>query len=193
MSPPPGWSVRRAAAADLDAVMAIERASFPPGVAEGRDTFRDRVETFPEGFLLLAPPGGAPPAAYVCSEIQAAGDGYGPERFRLGHAMAERHRPDGTTLYVSSMGLLPAWRGRGLGGLLFGALLDALVPAYPRLDGALLIVGESWAAARAIYRRAGFAERGLLPGFLRPDGAAPIGAVVMAKGFGGEKNHSGRS
>jgi len=78
------------------------------------------------------------------------------------------YRPDGDGLYLGRLGVLPAWRGQGVGA----ALVDA-VAAAGRLEGArrvTLNVRIALADNVDFFRRLGFREagQGAHPGFDRP-------------------------
>ena len=45
-------SLRAATLRDLDALTAIEAASFPPAEGASRESFEARLKAFPEGFLI---------------------------------------------------------------------------------------------------------------------------------------------
>ena len=47
------YSIRRANPEDLGRIYEIEQVCFPAAEAAGRDSLRDRISAFPEGFLLL--------------------------------------------------------------------------------------------------------------------------------------------
>lgn len=66
------------------------------------------------------------------------------------------------------MGVLAAWRGRGIGRRLIGAALDAAQARFEQVD---LDVYAGNAAAHRLYRAAGFVEQGRKRGGRKLDGA----------------------
>lgn len=174
-----GLMLRQAGAADLEAIMALEEAGFPPGIREQREVFAQRLRVFPAGFLLLCRVDGEA-LGYFCSERWPRSEGIDPTRLAMDHDIAATHRDDGEELYLSSMTVHPAWRGDGLGAAFFAAALDA-VARLPGLASILLMVNRDWTAARRIYARHGFAECGQLPDFFRPADSPAQDAVLMRK------------
>ena len=69
-------------------------------------------------------------------------------------------------LWIFGISIRPAWRGRGHGT----RLLELVIAELPSLgaDGLLLTVDPGNAAARAMYRRAGFADERFIPDFYGP-------------------------
>jgi ribosomal protein S18 acetylase RimI-like enzyme len=194
-------SLRPATLHDLDAVYALETAGFAPGIVETKPVFARRIAAFGAGFLVRE---SALPdwslEAYFCTEIwtgwppgregaKAGGSGVtcGPdgltERFALNHDIGAFHDPSGRVLYLASMTVAPPLRGRGAGRALFRDGLAAMRGAFPRLEGAALIVNEAWTGARAIYSGEGFTETGRLPAFFHASGEAPRAAIVMEARF----------
>jgi ribosomal-protein-alanine N-acetyltransferase len=177
------FTLRRAAPADLDRIMVLENAGFAAGIVEDREVFARRLEAFPQGFLLADSSGG-PALGYLCAELWSGWSLSEPRRFDLGHDLGAWHDPKGSTLYVASMTVAPEWRGTGAGRAMFRASLGRLLDEFPAVREAVLVVNESWAAARSIYLGEGFGEVGRLAGFFRPWGG-PLGdAIVMKKETG---------
>ena len=165
---------------DLDQIMALEAAGFDPGHREARATYERRIAAFPEGSLLAYL--GEACIGCVFTEIWPASSVPPAEHFALGHDILERHDPQhGSELYLSSMTIAPAFRGRGLGMPLFAGCLERLAGAFPQLASVLLLVNETWHGARRIYRAAGFVEIARFPGFFTPAAAPRQGALVMRR------------
>ncbi|WP_347311134.1 ribosomal protein S18-alanine N-acetyltransferase [Defluviimonas sp. SAOS-178_SWC] len=81
-----------------------------------------------------------------------------------------------------TLAVRPAGRRRGTGALLVGAFLDA--SRVQKAERAFLEVAADNAAARALYRRAGFSEAGRRRAYYRtPDGVA-VDAIVMSLDLG---------
>ncbi len=108
------------------------------------------------------------------------------EQFTLGHDILERHDPvHGTMLYIASMTISPAFRGKGLGSMLFPGCLDRVAATFPQLTYALLLVNETWRHARAIYEATGFKELVRFKDFFTPYGTAHEDGIVMRRAIQG--------
>ncbi len=170
------FRIRPACPGDLDDILVVEDESFDPAIRESREIFRERLEVFPAGFVVLEGPDGL--AGYLCSELWNRDGAPGTADFALGHSARARHRPAGRVLYVSSYGILRALRGRGLGKLLFREFLD-FADRSLSFDEVLLLVSGTWTGARAIYEAEGFRHALTVPGFFRfSDGTAADGIVL---------------
>jgi ribosomal protein S18 acetylase RimI-like enzyme len=160
--------------------MTLEAAGFAPGNRELRQVYAQRITAFPEGSLMAC----LGPQCIGClfSEIWRAVPKPGPEHFRLGHGILERHDPaQGTELYISSMTIDPAFRGLGLGMPLFAGCIDRLAKAFPQLTSTLLLVNASWSRAIGIYRAAGFREIARFKEFFHPSGNRCEDGLVMRR------------
>ena len=170
------FRVRRALPLDLDDILEIEDESFDPAIRENRETFLERMETFPEGFVVLE--SGGRIAGYLCSELWNLAGDPSPADFTLGHSARELHFPRGRTLYVSSYGIRKDFRSRGLGKALFQGFLERARTAFD-FDDTLLLVCETWKEARAIYEAEGFIHVFDIQNFFRfSDGGIYSGAVL---------------
>ena len=141
--------VRRATAADADAIRALALAVqqlhvaarpdiFVDGGAETRETLLERLANPSYRFWVVED--GAAVAGYLCARVadEAA--------FALKHAQRVVH--------LDEMGVAPEHRGRGVGRLLVDALGEAA-----RESGAARIVVNVWSfndGAIRFYERAGF-------------------------------------
>lgn len=171
---------RSATEYDLDRIMAMETAGFAPGDREAREVYARRIEAFPEGALLACL--GAQTVGCVFTEIWRPVPIPAREAFALGHDIRDRHDPvAGAELYVASMTLDPAFRGRGLGKPLLLGALNHVAVRYPRVSSVLLLVNSSWDRARRLYAAAGFHEVTRLPGFFRPSSQLCEDGIVMRR------------
>ncbi len=170
------FALRPALPADLDDIWKIEEESFDPDIREERRIFRERMETFPPGFVILE--GESSPAGYLCSELWSLEGDPSARDFTLGHSARERHDPCGKTLYISSFGIRAGLRGRGLGAAFFRGFLDYARAGIPHKE-ILLLVSDTWTGARAVYAAEGFLQILRLPGFFRfSDGSRADGLVL---------------
>lgn len=168
--------IRNAQKDDLEEIMLIEHESFHKNIIEKRDVFLERIELFPEGFLLLENDDGI--TGYISSEIWEYTESIGPERFNLNHRMADIHTTAGSQLYISSIGVLKKHRGKGYGKLLFSELTERMNSKY-EISDMILIVSENWDAARRIYENRGFIQVQRIPCFFDDDENSD--AIVMRK------------
>jgi ribosomal-protein-alanine N-acetyltransferase len=160
--------------------MALEEACYNISTRESRETYRERLSVFPQGFLVIDKAGRLEGA--ICSEIWPLDTEIVPETFALGHSIRKRHSLSGGMLYISSLAVDPASRGQGRGTMLFTSLLERIGKAFPQLKKAILLVNEDWKPAQRIYLRHGFKETGRFPAFFRADNGEGRDGIVMGRG-----------
>lgn len=141
--------IRPATLDDLDAIMALERASFP-------------TDAWSEAMMReeLASPHGH----YIVDEQAGRVIGYAGLRAPSGSREAD----------VQTIALAEAARGRGRGRALLTALLEEA--GRRRVREVFLEVRADNPVAQALYASEGFAELGRRPGYYQPD---DVDAVVM--------------
>lgn len=148
---PQPWPLRRRAMQlrDLGAVAAVEAGAYSHPWSRGN--FIDSLA-----------------AGYIAELLES------PEAGVVGYFVA---MPGVDELHLLNITVAPAWQGRGHGG----ALLDAVqAHATERALAMLwLEVRQSNERARVLYRRRGFAEVGLRPGYY-PAAGPREDAVVMS-------------
>jgi ribosomal-protein-alanine N-acetyltransferase len=130
------------AAADIPAVHAIERASFP--VPWPDYAFRQELESNRMARYLVARVG-EDPVAYAGVWLM----------------VDEAH--------VTTFAVLPMWRRHGVGARLMLALLQASAAAGARVATLEVKIGNT--AARALYQRFGFRPVGVRPHYYSDDGS----------------------
>ncbi|MFN4003042.1 ribosomal protein S18-alanine N-acetyltransferase [Microcella sp.] len=146
---PEGVRVRDADLADLDAIMALEIATFPSD-AWSRE--------------MMAAELSAPHTRYVVAQVADAIVGYAGLSAPAGATQAD----------IQTIAVVPAHRGRGVGALLVRLLLDE---ARARgVDDVLLEVRADNPGAQRLYERHGFAAIAVRPRYYQPD---DVDAVVM--------------
>jgi ribosomal-protein-alanine N-acetyltransferase len=133
--------IRRARPADLDAIMRLERALFPPADRFSRSLYRGFLRRAPD-LVLVAELDGAV-VGCAAGGVDAVG----------GH--------------MQTLGVDPAAQRHGVGRALAERLLAGFGTRGVRRVGLEVRVGN--AAAIALYRSLGFVEAGMLPGYY-PDG-----------------------
>lgn len=146
------WMLRRAAADDLDAIMAIERSVFTSDAWSADSMARELVDE--HGYYLVATPADEPDAVVAYAGLLAPrGSGQGD---------------------VQTIAVAPDARSGGLGRALMQALL---AEAWRRgARDVFLEVRDDNPVAQALYRSLGFAELGRRRGYYQPDG---VDALVM--------------
>lgn len=142
-------SVRAATPADLDAIMALERASFPTD-AWSETLMREELAS--------------PHGRYFALEVAGQLVGYAGLRAPAGSKDAD----------VQTIAIAAEARGRGYGRTLLRALLDEA--AARRVAEVFLEVRADNPVAQALYVSEGFTEIGRRPRYYQPDG---VDAVVM--------------
>lgn len=163
---------------DLDRIMDLEVQGFAPGNTELCEVYEQRIRMFPQGSLIAY--SGAEYAGCIFCEIWKEVPIPVAGHFALGHDILERHDPVlGTELYITSMTISPAFRGKGLGSQLFLGCINRVAATYPQLTSALLLVNETWVQARAIYDGAGFREVARFKSFFNSDGMTHEDGIVM--------------
>lgn len=142
-------SVRAATPADLDAIMAIEKAAFPTD-AWSRDMMLAELESI---F-----------AAYYVAELDGEIVGYA----------GLRHLDGQTDADVQTIAVTEGARGHGLGRRLLRTLMAEA--QRRRAREMFLDVRDDNAVAQALYESEGFVEIGRRTKYYQPDG---IDAIVM--------------
>ncbi|ETA68209.1 acetyltransferase [Methanolobus tindarius DSM 2278] len=169
-------SIRNAEKEDIEGIMCVEHDSFHSNIAENADTFLERIETLPNGFLVMEI--NEEIAGYISSELWDYSENINIEKFKLGHSITETHKNDGKELYISSIGVLEKYRGRGYGNTLFSELVSRICSKY-EISSIVLIVSENWHAAKRIYEKSGFHEIQIIKCFFDDDEKSD--AIVMRK------------
>ncbi len=142
-------TLRTASAGDLDAIMQLERASFPTDAWSA---------ALMQGELV------SPHGRYVVDEEAGRIVGYGGVRAVAGAADAD----------IQTIALAPEVRGRGRGRALLRELLTSAAQRGAR-DVFLEVRADNPVAA-ALYASEGFVETGRRPRYYQPD---DVDAVIM--------------
>ncbi len=155
-------SIRAAEKNDIECIMLIEHESFHENIVESRAVFLDRLGIFPQGFLVLEIKGKI--AGYISSEIWEYSENIDIKKLDLNHSINDVHRSTGSQLYISSLGVLKEYHGKGYGTILLLELVKQITRRY-KISHMLLIVSVNWKAARKIYEKNGFKEVQRIPDF----------------------------
>jgi [ribosomal protein S18]-alanine N-acetyltransferase len=140
---------------DLDALFAIDRECFRPGIAYTRAHLRYYL-CHPHSISILAED----------DETKAI----------VGFAIAESYLEEGSPIgHIITIDILPQNRRQGIGRLLIDAILAQLSAVGASI--ARLEVAADNAVARAFYRELGFKRTGRIPGYYM----GRLDALVMEK------------
>jgi ribosomal-protein-alanine N-acetyltransferase len=148
--------LRQADIQDISSIMEIEKQAFILSIQEKQETFLQRIQTFPQGFLLFSIEQNSVPLGYFASELWKS---YTiPHSFALEHSALKSHCPNGNILYISSFGLVNHCRGKGWGKKFFQEAISLIISSNKQISSILLLVNENWLNARHIYKSLGFTE-----------------------------------
>lgn len=146
------WQLRRAGAADVPAIMAIETAMFPTDAWSPEAMARDVSD--PNCYYLVAFPPEAPQSIEAYAGLLAPRGAFEAD--------------------IQTIAVAESAQGKGLGRVLMLRLIDEA-----RSRGArelFLEVRADNPGARHLYEKLGFAEIGVRRGYYKPDN---VDAVVM--------------
>ncbi len=168
--------VRLAKPSDLDAVMEIEHAVFPKGVAESRRTYQDRLATFNEGFLIYRDNGKI--KGFVTTEKWPS-----LKSFKLNRPASKVHDPEGKILHITALAVHPLHQMKGIGTKLLQTLLDTA--RRHKCTKAILLTRaqaekkKPFADKFLFYEKFGFKRARVLPAFFSPAGRKRIDGIVL--------------
>jgi len=170
---------REAILSDIDNIMYLEEKCFNIYTQESKDVYENRIKHFPEGFIILENDNvfcGA-----VSSEIWNYKENVFIKDFNLGHSIKEQLDLNGNELYISSIGILPQYRSKGYGQLLFNELISHIKLLFPKVTKGILLINETWIHAMKIYQNFGFQYVCEFPNFFIADDKSKQKAIVMRK------------
>ena len=114
-----GFTIRTATMDDLDRIAAVEAECFPAAEAATREEFADRIRVYGSHFWLL----------HEGDRLVSFVDGFVTDKEDLTDEMYEKadmHRENGAWQMIFGVNTIPAYRRRGLAGLLLKrAIADA--------------------------------------------------------------------
>lgn len=117
------YTFRTVEADDLLACHTIESRCFPPGEAAWTSSLRNRIEIFPEGFLVVEHEGAI---IGQCNSGCTSKDDITDEEFK----QLIGHDPEGENMVIFSLSVLPEYQSNGVGG----QLLDKFIVQARKLD-----------------------------------------------------------
>jgi len=171
------YSIRVATNNDLEDIMDIEVLCFESEICEKEDVFLERIEVFNDGFYVIEQKDIV--VGYISTELWEYKEKIDSKWFELGHSISEIHNPNGAELYISSMGVLPSYRRKGLGKILFKKSIDLIIKKYNNIESQILIVSEKWDGARKIYKQNNFFELMEIEGFFEYNNNYKENGIVM--------------
>ena len=141
--------IRKGTLDDLEAVAAVEARCFPPEQAATREQFRDRLQTYPEGFWLLWD--GETLVGFLDGMVSDS-----PELTDAMFADASLHEPRGDWQMIFGLNTIPEYRNRGCAGQLIRQCIhDA------EIEGRLGVVLTCLEEKIPYYEKFGFRNEGV--------------------------------
>ncbi len=199
----PPFQILPAASAHAEALATLQKAIFPTLAPEQQfraEHYRHHIAMFPEG-QLVAVAGGEIIAATTTlrvGECLASGQHSFPQIFGEGWLTA--HDPEGRWLYGADLGVVEAWRGRGVGRALYaarhevvnrlglsGQITVGMLAGYGALAGQMeagayyaeLLDGKRSDPTISVQLRIGFRPRGLIPDYVSDPACAGYGVLLV--------------
>lgn len=105
------YTIRMVEPEDLTACHTVEARSFPPSEAAWTTSLEQRIEQYPEGFLVAEFEG------RIVGQVNSGStskDDISDEAFK----QLVGHDPDGSNIVIFSLSVLPEYRSQGVGGTL---------------------------------------------------------------------------
>ena len=141
--------IRHATLDDLEEITKLEAKCFPAAEAAGSEAFFDRLASFPDHFWLL----------YEDEKLVSMINGMATDEEHLTDALyehADMHSKDGAWQMIFGVNTIPAYRRRGLAGLLLKrAIADA------REQGRKGLVLTCKERLLSFYRQFGYRNEGV--------------------------------
>jgi ribosomal protein S18 acetylase RimI-like enzyme len=111
-------NIRQATLKDLDSVAKIEEICFPKAEAATRESFEDRLKSFPESFLIAELDGNI--GGFINGSV--INEKVNRDEF---YSDASFHNPQGDYQSIFGLDVLPEYRRRGIAVELVKALIEA--------------------------------------------------------------------
>ncbi|QJC52033.1 GNAT family N-acetyltransferase [Paenibacillus albicereus] len=122
--------IRRYSLEDADALIEVQRRSFPPPYPQEllwtRGQIAEHVRLFPEG-ALCAEAGGILVGSMTGMRLHAAEGEHRSWSEATGDGSLSTHEPDGQTLYVVDICVVPEYRKSGIGRWLMQTMYETVV------------------------------------------------------------------
>lgn len=161
-----------AKSSDIYDIMKIEHSAFIPEIQESKETFEERLSSFPQGFFILSNTfrdsileiKKTQIIGYFSSEIWNEFPKTN-DIFTLGHSSKKAHNINGSVLYFSSFALLPSFQGKHLAEPFLKECLSSVCKSFPNIKKIVLLVNEEWLGARHLYKKLGFTDSRIIKDF----------------------------
>ena len=141
--------IRRGTTSDLNALAALEAASYPPAEGATREQIRERLRAYPDHFWILETAGEI--RAFVNGPVTDT-----PDLLDEMYDEPELHRETGAWQMIFSVVTAPAYRGRGCAGRLLRRVI-----ADARAQGRRGLVLTCKEPLLPFYGRLGFVSEGI--------------------------------
>jgi [ribosomal protein S18]-alanine N-acetyltransferase len=173
------YLIRNANIGDIISIMNIEEECFDVDTQEDSDLYLRRIMAFPEGCFVIKTAGkeGGIVGCFF-SELWSLPENLTSETFEENNTNLWKHNPAGKDLYISSIAILPEFRGKGAGKTLFIDSLKTILKSHKQIENLILIVSEDYTAARRLYTRSGFTELLIIDDFFGGTETPPRKGVV---------------
>lgn len=173
-------SFRKTTLKDINDIMILEENGFEAGNREDKSVYENRINFFSEGALIAEYDNKI--VGCIFSEIWLFNENSVATNFELGHDIEKYHNSViGTEIYISSMTIDPAYRGKGFGMQLINHCIINLSSNYPQIKSAILLVNKKWYQAHNIYVKLGFQEIGRINNFFSPVINVYEDGIIMRK------------
>jgi ribosomal-protein-alanine N-acetyltransferase len=166
-----------ATTADIHNIMLLEKACFNKFTQESEDVYLERIECFPQGFMILE--NNDTFIGAVSSEIWTYSPTITVNTFSLGHSIKQQLNISGGELYISSLAVFPEYRNNKYGKRLFYGLIDNIKKYFKQVKTIILLVNEKWVIAQKIYLQNGFKEIASFNGFFTEEDCSRSNGIVM--------------
>lgn len=113
-----GLRIRKVKHRDLEMVAAIESICFPAAEAASREVLRERIATFPDGFLV----------AELDGQLVGFIDGAATNRTTIADEMFQSmtyHAADGEHLAIYGLNVVPAYQRKGIAASLMHSFIES--------------------------------------------------------------------
>lgn len=170
------FNLRNATLDDIDSIMKVESAGFIKKIQEERKVFESRIVSAPELFLIFEDEN-KNVAGYLSSEYLKKIPQEACE-IALGHN-PQKMTDEKNIIYLSSFSILPEYRGKGNGSLLWKKSLEYLQKKID-LDGTfVLLVNEVWKGAYKIYENSRFTKVKVFKDFFSAENNNKTDGILM--------------
>ncbi len=170
------FNLRNATLSDIDSIMNVESAGFIKEIQEERDVFEARIVSNPELFLIFEDEN-KKIAGYLSSEYLKKIPQNACE-IALGHN-PQKINDEKNIIYLSSFSILPEYRGKGNGSILWKKSLEYFQKKIDSDGTFVLLVNEVWKGACRIYENSGFSKIKVFEDFFNAENNNKTDGILM--------------